>query len=166
MATRPRNHAGALSGEQTTPPEFGRKVVGNGPSPPLKEKTLGDSCFEAMVRHAEHQKRTLAVAGGGSGRRPPPPPPPPPSAPDEDGDIVWSARGIAKWLFGDERNAARKRVFHLWDLVKQQREEDEAAGRSADEATDTIPFFRVEGTLCLSKSEFRAWLKRQLKRKD
>jgi hypothetical protein len=62
---------------------------------------------------------------------------------DIEGDIVYGARAIAKFIFGDASNTARRRVFNLW-AFHQAREE--RAG-----------FFKMKGGLCLSKTQWRAF---------
>ncbi len=59
------------------------------------------------------------------------------------GDIIYGARAIAKFLFDDDSNKARRRVFNLWHHYSQRREQ---AG-----------FFKLKGALCLSKSQWLAY---------
>jgi hypothetical protein len=109
-----------------------------------------DACFQAMIRHHGRNSRTPSgpkgtpppIGHGGSevenGR-----PASPPSGRDIEGDIVYGARAIAKFIFGDASDTARRRVFNLW-AFHQQREE--RAG-----------FFKMKGGVCLSKSQWRTF---------
>ena len=107
---------------------------------------VADACFDAMLRHNERSSRTPS-ASGAKGPAPPasaePVPAPVSSGRDIEGDIVYGARAIAKFIFGDAGNTARRRVFNLW-AFHQAREE--RAG-----------FFKMKGGLCLSKSQWRAF---------
>jgi hypothetical protein len=60
-----------------------------------------------------------------------------------EADIVYGARAIAKFIFGDASNTARRRVFNLWTFHRLRKER---AG-----------FFKMKGGLCLSKSQWRAF---------
>jgi hypothetical protein len=105
---------------------------------------VADACFDAMRRHNE---RRTPPAFGAKGPAPPasaePVPAPVASGRDIEGDIVYGARAIAKFIFSDASNTARRRVFNLW-AFHQAREE--RAG-----------FFKMKGGLCLSKSQWRAF---------
>ena len=103
---------------------------------------VGEACFDAMRRH--HERRTppsiaaketpspvSAEVGGIQGGR------------DIEGDIVYGARAIAKFIFSDASNTARRRVFNLWAFHQARQER---AG-----------FFKMKGGLCLSKSQWRAF---------
>ena len=75
----------------------------------------------------------------GAGRQPPDKPP-------EDGDILYGARACGKWLFDDDSDAACKRIFHIWSVVR---------------GTKRNPgFFKLGATICLSKAAFRAFIAR------
>jgi hypothetical protein len=114
----------------------------NGKSTPAAKGA--DACFDAMRRHNE---RRAPSASGAKGPAPPaaaePVQAPVSSGRDIEGDIVYGARAIAKFIFGDASNTARRRVFNLW-AFHQAREE--RAG-----------FFKMKGGLCLSKSQWRAF---------
>jgi hypothetical protein len=103
-----------------------------------------DACFDAMRRH--HERRTPS-ASGAKGPAPPvstePVQAPVSSGRDIEGDIVYGARAIAKFIFSDASNTARRRVFNLW-----------AFHQARDERTG---FFKMKGGLCLSKSQWRAF---------
>jgi hypothetical protein len=103
---------------------------------------VGDACFDAMLRH--HERRTPPTFEA-RGSAPPEATSQPPvqSGKDIEGDIVYGARAIAKFIFSDASNTARRRVFNLW-AFHQAREE--RAG-----------FFKMKGGLCLSKSQWRAF---------
>jgi hypothetical protein len=106
--------------------------------------TGADACFDAMRRH--HERRTLPALGANGPASPASAEPvsgPVSSGRDIEGDIVYGARAIAKFIFGDAGNTARRRVFNLW-AFHQAREE--RAG-----------FFKMKGGLCLSKSQWRAF---------
>lgn len=100
-----------------------------------------------MQRHHERAKaRTVpAVASAAA----PPPSPPPPAAAlrppalhlPGPGDIVYGARAIALYLFGDDSNRARRRVFSLWAHYSQTKE--------------PVGFFKLKGALCLAKSRWQ-----------
>ncbi len=59
------------------------------------------------------------------------------------GDVVYGAREIAKFLFDDDGNKTRRRVFGLWDHFRHRPE--------------TAGFFKLKGALCLSKSRWQAF---------
>ncbi|MFL9828756.1 hypothetical protein [Rhodoplanes sp. SY1] len=103
-----------------------------------------DECFETMVRH--HAR--LRQAGGANAT--PAVPPPADGArtrdradPAEPGDIIYGARAIALFIFGDDGDRARRRVFNLW---AHYRDRKEAAG-----------FLKLNGAVCLSKSKWQAF---------
>jgi hypothetical protein len=60
---------------------------------------------------------------------------------DDPGDIIYGARAIARFIFAEDNNRARRRVFNLWT---HYRDRQERAG-----------FFKLKGALCLSKSQWR-----------
>lgn len=62
---------------------------------------------------------------------------------NDGGDVIYGARGIAVFLFGDASNRARRRVFHLWSYYRDRKEK---AG-----------FFKLKGALCLSKAQWKAF---------
>ncbi len=111
-----------------------------------------EECFAAMQRHHERGTagrlpgrtagpHTMATGGqggdgGGSGHRVGP-------APADPGDIIYGAKAIARFLFGEDGDRARRRVFNLW---AHYRERKERAG-----------FFKLKGALCLSKSQWRGF---------
>jgi len=104
--------------------------------------STADACFAAMERHDRRGK--LSLAGGSNG---PPPPPSPPAAggagtPPSGDIIIYGGRAIARRLFNDDSNKARRRVFNLWAHYRDRKEQ---AG-----------FFKLKGALCLSIS---VWLK-------
>jgi len=105
---------------------------------------VADACFDAMRRH--HERRT-PPAFGAKGPAPPaatgPVPASTPSGRDIEGDIVYGARAIAKFIFSDASNTARRRVFNLWAFHQARQER---AG-----------FLKMKGGLCLSKSQWRAF---------
>jgi hypothetical protein len=100
-----------------------------------------DACFDAMRRHNGRQTPPALVAASPASAAPVPAPVS--SGGNIEGDIVYGARAIAKFIFGDAGNTARRRVFNLW-AFHQAREE--RAG-----------FFKMKGGLCLSKSQWRAF---------
>lgn len=95
----------------------------------------GDTCFEAMIRHHERTRRPAnrgPVAVEAS------------CQPDNaTGDIIYGARAIALFIFGDGSTRARRRVFNLW---AHYRDRKERAG-----------FLKLNGAVCLSKSQWRAF---------
>jgi hypothetical protein len=125
-----------------------------------------DECFSAMVRHNEQQKLvrggtrlrpadqvdsvlrdnivTASVGGGAKS-----PPPALAEFSDHDGDVIYGARACAKWLFNDDSDAARKRVFHLWATYR--------------DSADGPGFFKLGATICLLKSAFRAWVAKKMR---
>jgi hypothetical protein len=122
----------------------------------LETTSLGDACHEAMRRHHDksHDQSRKGV-----------------STPriiqslnahvhvereNDSGDLIYSAREIANWWWSDPSNKARKKVYHIWSFYRQDEEQE----------NDPIPFFKMAGTLCLSKKSFRAWLKRNQGRVD
>jgi hypothetical protein len=60
---------------------------------------------------------------------------------DDGGDIIYGAKAIAWFLFADDGNRARRRVFNLWAHYSARKEK---AG-----------FFKLKGAVCLSKSLWR-----------
>lgn len=90
---------------------------------PMTEKALGPS------QGAAGQISPLALppaATGGSGC---------------PGDIVYGAKAIARFIFDDDGNRARRRVFNLWSHYRDRKE---SAG-----------FFKLKGALCLSKKRWQ-----------
>ncbi len=59
----------------------------------------------------------------------------------DGGDIIYGGKACALFIFGDDSNRARRRVFNLWTHYKARKER---AG-----------FFKLKGALCLSKSQWR-----------
>ena len=57
------------------------------------------------------------------------------------GDIVYGARAIARFMFEEDGDRARRRVFNIWTHHRDRREN---AG-----------FFKMKGALCLSKRRWR-----------
>lgn len=104
--------------------------------------TTADDCFEAMRRHNERNKILC-------GRTAAPPKPASEAAPaggngqGGSGDIIYGARAIACFLFDDDSNTARRRVFNLWAHYRLR---NERAG-----------FFKLKGALCLSRSQWLAF---------
>ena len=96
-------------------------------------------CFAAMERQerakpdpahrAAHATAPSATGGQGSA--------------GDGGDIIYGAKAIAWFLFGDDGNRARRRVFNLWAHYSRRKER---AG-----------FFKLKGALCLSKSQWRGF---------
>jgi len=101
-----------------------------------------EACFAAMQRHHARMADPAPTALSG-GKQPPGAPPPAGSDDDEagPGDLIYGARAIALYLFNDDSDRARRRVFHLWDHYRQRKEK---AG-----------FFKLKGAVCLSKSQWR-----------
>jgi hypothetical protein len=62
----------------------------------------------------------------------------PPSTP---GDIIYGAKAIARYIFGEDGSRARRRVFNLWT---HYRDREEKAG-----------FFKLKGALCLSVLQWK-----------
>ncbi len=65
------------------------------------------------------------------------------ASPADPADIIYGARAIAGFLFGEDGNRARRRVFNLW---AHYRDRQERAG-----------FFKLKGALCLSRSQWRGF---------
>jgi hypothetical protein len=57
------------------------------------------------------------------------------------GDVIFGAKAIAFFIFGDDSNRSRRRVFNLWAHYSARKER---AG-----------FFKLKGALCLSKKQWR-----------
>lgn len=57
--------------------------------------------------------------------------------------MIYGARAVALYLFNDDSNRARRRVFNLWTHYRDRKE---SAG-----------FFKLKGALCLSKSQWEQW---------
>lgn len=65
---------------------------------------------------------------------------------DPSTDILYGARTVARWLFADDSDEARKRVYYL-NSIKSG-----------------IPFFKTGNTICLSKAAYIAWARDGKKR--
>jgi len=115
---------------------------GKTPVPTLSSMppSLAAESFAAMPRYQERSKAvaSLTPPGGTSG-----PPPSVAAGPGGPGDIIYGARAIARFLFGEDDNKARRRVFNLWAHYRSRRER---AG-----------FFKLKGALCLSKTLWRTF---------
>jgi hypothetical protein len=59
---------------------------------------------------------------------------------DPSTDILYGARAVAKWLFNDDSDEGRKRVYYL-NSIKSG-----------------VPFFKTGNTICLSKRAYLAWV--------
>lgn len=91
-------------------------------------------------------RRPVSPVVGGGMTPPQPPALDDPTPEFEDGDILYGARACAKWLFDDDSDAACKRIFHIWSVVR---------------GTKRNPgFFKLGATICLSKAAFRAFIAR------
>jgi hypothetical protein len=109
-----------------------------------------DACFEAMIRHNGRSSRPPSDAKGTApsiGSAGPEVengcPAALPTGRAIEGDIVYGARAIAQFIFGDASNTARRRVFNLWAFHQRRKER---AG-----------FFKMKGGLCFSKSQWRTF---------
>jgi hypothetical protein len=109
-----------------------------------------DACFEAMIRHNGRNSQTPSGPKGTPPRGGPRGPEVEnggqaalPGGKNVEGDIVYGARAIAKFMFGDASNTARRRVFNLWSFYQRR---EERAG-----------FFKMKGGVCLSKSQWRTF---------
>lgn len=92
-----------------------------------------DACFEAVQRH--HDPKPLPVLKAHAATQE--------KATANVGDIIYGARAIALYIFADDGNRARRRVFHLWAHYSGRKER---AG-----------FFKLKGALCLSKAQWRSF---------
>jgi hypothetical protein len=107
--------------------------------------TTGEECFMAAERHhtrsqmvsprpwpndASGLPETVANGSAGTGAA-------------YAGDIIYGAKAIAFFIFGDDGNRSRRRVFNLWAHYSARKER---AG-----------FFKLKGALCLSKAQWRAF---------
>jgi hypothetical protein len=61
----------------------------------------------------------------------------------EEGDILYGAKAIARYIFGDDSNRSRRRVFNLWAHYQHSKQR--------------TGFLKLKGALCLSKSQWRAF---------
>ncbi|RED25772.1 hypothetical protein BJ123_1305 [Rhodopseudomonas thermotolerans] len=108
----------------------------------LRRPASADECFDAMARHHERVRMDGALKSA------PAPAPIHETAkgavvkPD-NGDILYGAKAIALFIFGNDDNRSRRRVFNLW---AHYRDRKEAAG-----------FLKLNGAVCLSKSQWRAF---------
>lgn len=107
----------------------GPNPVAHGIEPPRPSAGL---CKHMSASRLPLPLASLPPNGGGQ--------PPGGSGPPIPGDILYGAKAIARFLFGDEDTRARRRVFNLW---AHYRDRKEAAG-----------FFKLKGALCLSKSRW------------
>jgi hypothetical protein len=101
--------------------------------------STAEACYRAMQRHAEGAPPPGAARTVSSL----PPPSAPPSAKPPAGDIIYGAKAIARHIFGDDGNRARRRVFSLWN---HYRDRNQRAG-----------FFKLKGALCLSITQWKAF---------
>jgi hypothetical protein len=108
-----------------------------------------DECFEAMRRHNRPAKVPTAVRNV-LGQTAPLAPQhieesgaPPGQAPPAEGDILYGAKAIARFIFGDDGNRSRRRVFNLWAHYQHSKQH--------------TGFLKLKGALCLSKSQWRAF---------
>jgi hypothetical protein len=110
---------------------------------------VADACFGAMLRHNVRTGRSIqagrsdATPAGAQLQGDASEPVAMSVGREVEADIVYGARAIAKFLFGDASNTARRRVFNLWTFHRLRKER---AG-----------FFKMKGGLCLSKSQWRAF---------
>ncbi|MHB8267429.1 hypothetical protein [Bradyrhizobium sp.] len=113
-----------------------------------------DECFTAMQRHNRRGAMPTAVRTLTSHAAPlapvfaerggaPPGDTPREIASAEEGDILYGAKAIARYIFGDDNNRSRRRVFNLWAHYQHRKER---AG-----------FIKLKGALCLSKSQWKAF---------
>jgi hypothetical protein len=107
----------------------------------------GDECFEAMRRHNRLAAPTALRNSIGQPTPLAPLPPagsgaPPGQAPEE-GDILYGAKAIARYIFGDDSNRSRRRVFNLWAHYQHSKQ--------------PTGFLKLKGALCLSKSRWRGF---------
>lgn len=102
--------------------------------------TTANECFAAAERHHVRQTATSL----------PPPRLTAMETPDggkiaasatDAGDVIFGAKAIAFYIFGDDSNRSRRRVFNLWAHYSARKER---AG-----------FFKLKGALCLSKKLWR-----------
>ncbi len=100
--------------------------------------SAASASFAAMQRLNERQQAERARAL--QPQHVPSAPSLPPSS-DDGGDVVYGARAIALFLFKDDSDRARRRVFNLWTHYRDRKEQ---AG-----------FFKLKGALCLCKSLWR-----------
>jgi hypothetical protein len=105
-----------------------RRLPGNGAA----SASPADECFKAMQRRAAAGK-PIAIHPAPAEAAPSPK-----AAPA--GDVIYGARAIAKFIFDDDSDRARRRVFNLWTYYGSR---EERAG-----------FFKLKGAVCLSKSQW------------
>lgn len=108
----------------------------------LRRPASADECFEAMARHNE-RIRMDGVLKPASMPSPAPEATKGAAVKPDNGDILYGAKAIARFIFGDDDNRSRRRVFNLW---AHYRDRKEAAG-----------FLKLNGAVCLSKSQWRAF---------
>jgi hypothetical protein len=109
-----------------------RRTNGNNPA-----AAHADECFASAQRHHERALPRPAAATGAAD------PEKSPQSTPAGGDIIYGARAIALFIFGDDGNRARRRVFNLWAHYSARKER---AG-----------FFKLKGALCLSKAQWQAF---------
>jgi hypothetical protein len=102
--------------------------------------TTANDCFAAAERHYARQTATslsqprlAAMEIPDNGRTG--------SSAGDVGDVIYGAKAIAFFIFGDDSNRSRRRVFNLWAHYSARKER---AG-----------FFKLKGALCLSKMQWR-----------
>jgi hypothetical protein len=109
-----------------------RPVADVGTSAPASTAEEG---FRAMQRHAGATRIPITAATPESVAVPVRSTPP--------GDIIYGARAIARYLFDDDSDRARRRVFNLWNHFRDRKER--------------VGFFKLKGALCLAKSVWQAF---------
>jgi hypothetical protein len=103
--------------------------------------TTADDCFAAAERHYTRQMATSLPQSGLAAATEMPKKNETGSSAAEAGDIIYGAKAIAFFIFGDDSNRSRRRVFNLWAHYSARKER---AG-----------FFKLKGALCLSKTQWR-----------
>lgn len=102
-----------------------------------------DECFDAMARHNERRRMAEVIKPAAPSSLPPVTETTRGAVAKPDhGDILYGAKAIALFIFGDDDNRSRRRVFNLW---AHYRDRNEVAG-----------FLKLNGAVCLSKSKWRA----------
>jgi hypothetical protein len=130
--------------ERYSPQETATTSQQSTPARPIGRHGSADDCFDAMARHHDRLRYEAIAksAGVASPARTSEGPHVAPLAP-EHGDILYGAKAIALFIFGDDGDRSRRRVFNLW---AHYRDRKEAAG-----------FLKLNGAVCLSKSKWTAF---------
>jgi hypothetical protein len=109
--------------------------------------STAEECFAAMERHNRVSNNPVptrkAAQAAPYAQLPPHGSEAPPGQAGDEGDILYGAKAIARYIFGDDSNRSRRRVFNLWAHYQHSKQR--------------TGFLKLKGALCLSKSQWKAF---------